>query len=478
MKRPNCFMYLKFIVLLLLLVFLISSCSDQRFSTTGPHPEGFILTHALDANEDIESCTICHDADFSGIGNAISCFACHIDGPPFVIHPSDWTNAFYNHRGFYTAYNWTTCAASACHGTDLTGGRGSGETGPSCFLAECHAAGPPPSHSLPYIQASDHGQEAREGQFACRNCHGQPPHDFDGGFIADPSILNKSTGNCSSAACHPAAKAHPTNWQGTNEDLDVTYASSHRVVTPPAVDTGCSLCHKTDEPGTGPMAGAPSCFSPYFINSDGSATGCHSGGPAALHPIPFAEAVLHGPPAESDLVQCQQCHADPFDGGPGSNPRFNVPLGNLVNGCENCHDVNTAHPVPWMGIPLSNHNLAGNLSIACALCHGVNLEGDVGPACEACHTAGSPVILSNCSSCHNHPPDGALPASDFRPNREGAHDEHEVLRNVTDNCAACHNGAGTESENHFDNTEPADVSIFAVYNAKTAAYGQLDARQH
>jgi predicted CxxxxCH...CXXCH cytochrome family protein len=182
---------------------------------------------------------------------------------------------------------------------------------------------------------------------------------------------------------------------------------------------------------------------------------------------------LHGPDAKADLTFCQQCHADPSGGGPGSNPRFNVPLGNLANGCEDCHQVNTAHPVPlWAAAPPNSHKTAGNLAVACALCHGANLQGGVGPACAICHTAGSPLDLVNCTSCHNDPPDSAFPAGNSRPNRDGSHSDHDLLPKVTSVCITCHNGSGTDTINHFDGSEPSDVSALPSYDAKTgtAAY--------
>ncbi|NIM97919.1 MAG: CxxxxCH/CxxCH domain-containing protein [candidate division Zixibacteria bacterium] len=36
-------------------------------------------------------------------------------------------------------------------------------------------------------------------------------------------------------------------------------------------------------------------------------------------------------------------------------------------------------------------------------------------------------------------------------------------------CDTCHNGSGTDTTNHFDQTEPADVSLLATYDAKSGA---------
>lgn len=330
-------------------------------------------------------------------------------------------------------------------------------------IASGQVAGTGGIHDLPFTDPVLHGPEAKKNLAFCQDCHGTPGTIlFDGGSA--PTA-------CSVAACHPDAGTHPTRWQGTN-DVTPNYLSSHR--DSGNLNTACRICHDFTQGRTPPNPAAPSCFSANFTNADGSTTGCHPAGPDIAHQLPFTDPTLHGPEAKGDLTFCQQCHADPFDGGPGSNPRFNVPLGNLVNGCEDCHQVNTAHPAPlWASVPPNSHKTAGNLAVACALCHGANLqgsaEGGIGPACAICHTAGSPVDLANCSSCHNDPPDSALPAGDTRPNREGGHGTHNDWPKVTGVCATCHDGFGTETINHFDGTEPADISILSSYDAKTGA---------
>lgn len=471
MQRNSAHHLWQLVMLSLFFALLASGCADQVSSTSHPHPEGYATTHGADANSDLDSCRLCHGSDFSGRGTCPSCLACHVEGPPFGIHPVTWSDVVVDHQLFPQTQSWTTCAVSACHGGELRGG----VAGSSCFAAQCHAAGPPAPHASPYTDPADHGSTARLSQIFCRNCHGLPSNNFSGGFVSDPAILNRPSGTCSALDCHPAAKAHPTNWQGTNEDKDPFYDSSHRPVSWDTVDSNCALCHKTEALGTGPMPTAPSCFSTTFTNADGSTTSCHSNGPVP-HVIPFTNPALHGPDAKADFNACGQCHAVPFGGGAGSNPRFNVPVGSLGRGCEDCHDERTAHPVPWFGIASNSHKTAGNPAVNCALCHGAQLqgfsEGGVGPACIACHTAGSPLNLFDCSSCHNNPPDGAPPSGNTRPNREGSHNEHNGLPNITGACIACHDGSGSDTVEHFDGSEPTNVSILSSFDSKsgTAEY--------
>ncbi|MGE5894984.1 MAG: CxxxxCH/CxxCH domain-containing protein, partial [bacterium] len=73
----------------------------------------------------------------------------------------------------------------------------------------------------------------------------------------------------------------------------------------------CGLCHA-----------APSATPPFGCFNN---TLCH-GSVAAPHPVPFTDPALHGPPAKGDLIGCQPCHANPPA---GSEPQFNVPIGNL-----------------------------------------------------------------------------------------------------------------------------------------------------
>jgi predicted CxxxxCH...CXXCH cytochrome family protein len=399
----------------------VSGCSVSSSDaprTDQAHPPRYILSHATEANADLFSCQSCHGLGFAGSGDAVtSCLSCHESGPPFSLH------------------------------------------------------------SLPYTDPADHGPAAKANQLLCRGCHGTALNNFDGGIVSDPNLFNYNAPSCSSAACHPTARAHPTNWQGTNDDSDPSYDSTHRTINLNIANTSCVLCHKTNGPGTGPLPNAPSCFSANYTNSDGVTTGCHASGPGfvAPHALPYTDPGDHGPDAKADLKYCQRCHASPSNSGAGSNPRFNVAVGNLVNGCEDCHRQNTAHPYPsWSGGASNNHKTAGNLGVACALCHGANLlgpaEGGVGPACDDCHTAGSPLVLTDCSSCHNDPPDGAAPAGNSRPNRAGAHSVHDALQKVTGICNTCHSGSGTNTNNHYDTSAPANVAGLASYDAKSGIF--------
>jgi predicted CxxxxCH...CXXCH cytochrome family protein len=93
--------------------------------------------------------------------------------------------------------------------------------------------------------------------------------------------------------------------------------------------------------------------------------------------------------------------------------------------------------------------------------------------------AGSPTTLTACTSCHNDPPDSAVPAGDTHPNRQGAHSTHVALPNVAGggDCSACHNLAGSGSLTHWyvDPNEPADVLVLGTYAALSGGPASYDA---
>lgn len=472
--------YYKILPLLILFAGLIAGCSTENPDAVfGGHPEDWVCNHSVEALQDATGCTSCHGADYNGSGSVPGCFDCHLgSAPDFSVHPDTWANVRSDHRSFAFEDSWTTCAVADCHGADLQGGSNPFcATGPSCFTAVgCHTTPdfsppPPQSHivSPSYVDARDHGPDAKNafndgGQFYCRNCHGLPLNNFDGGYVTD-AILGRPVANgaCSAALCHPDAKAHYTNWQGTNDggvgDQDPTYNSTHRTVDQATIDRSCTLCHKTTAVGAGPMPGAPSCFSTGFTNANGIASGCHQNGPgAAPHATDgtYNDPNNHGPDAKINLGLdfCKSCHARPV----GSNFRFDVAIGQLLNGCEDCHAVNAAHPPATLVLPSQDrwtfrgdpataprrtHFAAAAPLTNCTLCHGANLDGvgGTGPTCYSCHdpAVAAPAFSLQCAFCHGSPPDGIAdltgsptPVDHFLPGGDvSAIADH-------DDCATCH----------------------------------------
>lgn len=204
---------------------------------------------------------------------------CH----PFAgAHPTNWqgtndttTDYLSTHR---TAQNKAT-NCPICH--DYISGRRAPEPkSPSCFSAgftngdgattSCHPGGPgTAAHPLPYTAPEAHGASARDKMNECQSCHGTPGTVlFTGGIVPV---------SCAADACHPAAEAHPTNWQGSNDNTPA-YRSSHRNAT--NRNTTCVICHDVTQGRIRPNPDAPSCYSSGFTNADGSSTQCHDEGPS------------------------------------------------------------------------------------------------------------------------------------------------------------------------------------------------------
>jgi len=387
-----------------------------------------------------------------------------------------------------TAFLSDPDSCRVCPGADLRGGN----AGVSCFSssyagASCHANGPA-SHPVGWADPGQHGAAAKatpdssHGFSYCRNCHGQ---DFSGGIV-----------NVSCFTCHGVNAPHsPYPWRGGARTHVTTNVNNAAV---------CAACHTNGansnlKPSPFDSGAAPGCF---------NNTLCHS---QVNHAANFSDGAVHGPQAKADLTTCQQCHASPSGSGAGSNPRFNVNKGTLVNGCENCHDPYTAHPVYWAG-----HTTSGNRANACGLCHGAGLAGGVGPSCLiTCHMesadsvhpaawSGSAIYLEHgsyvgangtskcsnqychgtsltgvsgsgpaCSTCHTWPYSGGSstctfchgypPSGTQSPDVAGKHAKHMALANV--DCSSCHNGAGYGTANHYNGT--AEVSFATAFNSKS-----------
>lgn len=461
------------------LLYGCSSSSSDAPRVGTAHPDGWILVHQNDYKADQESCKACHGNNYEGSGSAPACNSCHLGSAPnFSVHPDGWGVVITDHQKFAETTSWTRCANAACHGEKLQGGSAGngGATGPTCMIS-CHPGGPPAPHTLPYTDPNNHGKEAKgltdpnEDMFYCRNCHGLPPNNFDGGFVAAPDILPtpNPNGACSQVSCHPDAKAHYTNWQGTNDgpsdpgNIDPTYASTHQGVSAVTRDRACALCHKVTAVGVGPMPGAPSCFSTEHTNANGITTGCHANGPGvAPHATDgsYRDPANHGPDAKTNLGLnfCKGCHARQLADG---TYRFDVPKGvSLAAGCEDCHVANAAHP-PAPGVlpndaqekwtfhrnltdPRRTHFAAANPQVNCTLCHGADLTGGpVAPTCYSCHDPATalPAMSLQCTFCHGTPPDGSADLTGSSTPTDHTTSKAGGAISVTgphNQCATCH----------------------------------------
>lgn len=463
------------VYLLLFGMLLAVGCSTSNDSSglnlvdaSGNHPSGFLATHPGIAVSDFSQCTSCHGSDLRGGTSGTSCFtsACHHGTIP------TWSQASVHGASAKRApgtSGFKSC--QICHGSDFAGG-GSGR---SCF--PCHrVSAPHPAAPWRTAGGTNHDNTDTANAPVCAACHfpgsannpaghpatpapaGTPPGCFNNTLChgeAVPHILGATWRNPTSAAfhgltakqnlafcqnchgtpgtilfnggsaptacstCHPAADAHPTTWSPAPVVTFPGYVPSHRNSGSQAAS--CSICHDFTQGRTAPNPAAPSCFSAGFTNANNVTASCHAGGPGgANHAVPF------------------------FD-----NTHFQATQATFDADCAGCHAVTGTSPV------------------------------STAPLCSVCHTAGSPLALTGCTSCHNVPPNGA---AGTYPNVAGAHAAHLALNNgagtpVT--CNACHNGLGSTTLSHYNRANgrpgaggrvsPASAAFLPAYNAETGA---------
>lgn len=265
------------------------------------------------------------------------------------------------------------------------------------------------------------------------------------------SLLGCGKANDKSPAVSAAGK-HPSDWYTAHRNAYILVYFSDGALQ-------CKECHGSDLKGG---ITEVNCFKGIDNFPGGN---CHATGhgPRVAHTLPFKAATLHAPAARADISWCGACHATGTT--PGSNPSYNISIGLLTNGCEDCHKIGTAHPpvdpAKISGYPSNwnGHASAGNLANSCSLCHGIDYGGGSGPACRSCHTNLPLYVLpvaGLCTSCHAKPP--AL----------AAHTAHNNVVGITGLCAACHVGAGNGTPRHgsrgFGN---ATTAISPNFNART-----------
>jgi predicted CxxxxCH...CXXCH cytochrome family protein len=307
------------------------------------------------------ACKTCHGSAFNN-GTATTCFnnaACHgtAVNAPHARKPWTSTTGGVTHTTTDQG-NVTTCAVCHIGGANSTVKPPVPATGtPGCFNATmCHF------HAVDaigtYRNPAVHGPVAKSDLTVCQNCHGvKTTTAFDGAVLADGT----RTTACSS--CHTAAKAHPTDWQGSG-----TY--SHRTAGNTA--NACTICHDVTQGRTAPLAAAPSCFSTTFTNGLGQARTCHASGPGvAPHAVPYSN---HNATARSNTNYCLGCHQDAANAivPPGcQNCHLTSPV-TTSSGCTSCHaSPPNATTYPNIAGTHSVHlsSVISTLTNACAECH-------------------------------------------------------------------------------------------------------------
>ncbi len=385
------------------------------------------------------ACQICHGTDFRTDRGSVTCFTCHTLAP----HPNrPWRSSGVDN----THVNVNTANAPVCYGCHAGGANTTPPhpppspalpgTAPGCFNGTmCHnAAAAPHTSGAAWLSAGTgfHGTDAKADLTYCQGCHGTTGTiNFNGGSA--PTA-------CS--GCHTAAKAHPTDWQGSRTINGVTI--THR--TSGNRDVACAVCHKTTGAGAGPNPSAPSCFSASFTNASGQARACHSGGPgSAPHDLgsPWLDpatggSAFHGTTAKEDLLYCQTCH--------GTSPRSFGGGTGATTACTTCHTTAEAHPTDWQGVRAIStasitHRTSANRTAACGICHKVTAAGaGPNPSAPSCFSANYTNGSGQARGGHVNGPGQPNHAVPFFDNT--AHTQ-ATTASFTSNCGSCHAVAGT-----------------------------------
>jgi len=153
----------------------------------------------------------------------------------------------------------------------------------------------------------------------------------------------------------------------------------------------CAACHGNDATGRiGPnIQGVPASFITaaiavvplmrgHAILSQGEIAGYLGSLKAGAEPVGFS----------IEVTSCRECHSSGLDGG----------IAQIS--CFSCHDGPegpVGHPAGWADVrddPARFHGRYGKDFVeACANCHGVDLNGGIGPRCAECHDGSIAPVL-------------------------------------------------------------------------------------
>jgi predicted CxxxxCH...CXXCH cytochrome family protein len=318
-------------------------------------------------NTGFSSCQPCHGTTFNN-GSATTCMnnaACHGSGVNAPHARKPWFSLVAGSPTHTTTDTGNVGICAACHtgGANFTLGNANAVPGTAgCFNNTlCHF------HQIPYapsatVPVSLHGNEAKKNLSICQGCHGSKGTTaFDGATLSDGT----RTTACSS--CHTAAKAHPTDWQGSG-------TFSHRSAG--NINSACIICHDVTQGRTAPQPASPSCFSATFTNGASQTRACHPGGPgSAPHSVPYPN---HNATARNNFNFCLGCHQVTAN---ATTPP----------GCQNCH----------LTSPVATPT-------GCSSCHSKPPNGAVYPNIAARHVAHgilnvteNATLTAVCDQCHS-----------------------------------------------------------------------------
>ncbi|MDA8099033.1 MAG: hypothetical protein M0042_05350 [Nitrospiraceae bacterium] len=232
----------------LLAVIGCGTANDKAtFDSDKGHETGWLpAKHAEAAKADYAACAECHGEQYDGGQSKVSCTACHLGGPTSA-HPEDWTgNAAQNHAPYAKENGIASCAAQYCHGTQY---EGVAESGPACI--SCHMGGPESMHpkdwgNYTYVKHALTVTYAGSDTSKCANanCHGS---DLTGVKGSGPSCTSCHLGGAFSV--HPESwKANLSEhkaYVANNGSLTCSNAVCHGTQLQGVAGSGpaCTTCH-------------------------------------------------------------------------------------------------------------------------------------------------------------------------------------------------------------------------------------------
>ncbi len=248
---------------------------------------------------------------------------------------------------------------TVCHGADLAGS----DIVPGCFstVIGCH-------HPVDgtYLDAAQHGRDAKTDLTSCQVCHGEP-----GGPGDNPRFNGGITG-ISCESCHGLNLAHPEDWAGPNSTFHYSAAN---------IQEACTLCHGADLNGGTYGLSCLDCHS-SITDFTLDCTGCHGYPPdGSFHegtvtgvyhlyiPLQYhggctnchgmSESVSGGafaPAANYTLFnQATDTIGDHWDGNIQINTFTQYDEDNYV--CGNCHDYDPYYIMSDSGLPVVLKNM-------------------------------------------------------------------------------------------------------------------------
>jgi hypothetical protein len=232
-----------------------------------------------------------------------------------------------------------------------------------------------------------------------------------------------------------------------------TCASCHQTPHPKSFSTACTTCHSTETWRTKKFDHTRTAFPLKGRHATTDCASCHKGSAARVKPAFGTCAACHADPHKGGFKQdCKACHGETtFAKGAFDHAATRFPLSDGHGGlaCQSCHkSIVRAGPAAARAMDFRG------AATACASCHADPHVGELGSACEACHSAKTftlatfshprfPELFGGrhgplaCASCHKPP---AAAAGRGAPGRAGAAAAAAMpkFKGTPTECASCH----------------------------------------